>query len=104
MMYSASLCNDFFYNFQISWSVSVLRRLLEKMSERRDIDEVAMAWLLSAQLGNQLIKLVEQLCGSTKSKSVAQYSQDEELVTLFNFVLSNGNKKGIYTSFWAVVY
>lgn len=78
---------------KIFWSISVLRRLLEKMTERRDTDQVAMSWLLSAQLGNRLIQLVEQLCGSTKSKSVAQYSQDEELVTLFNFVLSNGNKK-----------
>lgn len=96
------MCNDFFHDFQISWSISVLRRLLEKMTERRDTDQVAMSWLLSAQLGNRLIQLVEQLCGSTKSKSVAQYSQDEELVTLFNFVLSNGNKKGIYSSCWIV--
>ncbi|XP_045600152.1 E3 ubiquitin-protein ligase listerin isoform X2 [Procambarus clarkii] len=81
-------------NFKPCLSVSALRLLIEKMTERRESDEVAAAWLLSSQLGCRLVQLVDRLCGPVKILTSTQHlMQQDELISLFNFVLRNGNQK-----------
>ncbi|KAK8730798.1 hypothetical protein OTU49_007938, partial [Cherax quadricarinatus] len=75
-------------------SISVLRLLIEKMTDRRERDEVAAAWLLSSHLGSRLVQLVDRLCGPIKILTSTQHlMQQDDLISLFNFVLRNGNKK-----------
>lgn len=75
--------------------MGALRLLVEKMTERRECDQVAKAWLLSPQLGCHLVSLVDKLCAPAELGTSTHHSnQQEELISLFNFVLSNGNKKG----------
>lgn len=81
-------------NFKPSLSVTVLRLLVERMTERRENDEMAASWLLSPQLGSRLVHLVDRLCSPTKYLPSTQHQQQQdELISLFNFVLRNGNKK-----------
>ncbi|KAG7163687.1 E3 ubiquitin-protein ligase listerin-like, partial [Homarus americanus] len=81
-------------NFKPCLSVCALRLLVEKMTDRRESDEVAAEWLLSPQLGGRLVQLVDGLCGPAKVLPSTQHlKQQEELISLFNFVLRNGNKK-----------
>ncbi|KAK7076596.1 listerin E3 ubiquitin protein ligase 1, partial [Halocaridina rubra] len=77
-----------------SLSIGALRLLVEKMTERRESDPVAAAWLLSSQLGSFLVQLIDILCCPERSKGAGSHSgQQDELISLFNFVLRNGNKK-----------
>ncbi|XP_069954752.1 E3 ubiquitin-protein ligase listerin isoform X2 [Cherax quadricarinatus] len=81
-------------NFKPCLSISVLRLLIEKMTDRRERDEVAAAWLLSSHLGSRLVQLVDRLCGPIKILTSTQHlMQQDDLISLFNFVLRNGNKK-----------
>ena len=80
---------------QLNISVGALRLIVEKMTERRESDTVAAAWLLSPEVGSTLVQLIDVLCCPKRTKEGGQEaSQHRELVALFNFVLRNGNKKG----------
>ncbi|XP_068219475.1 E3 ubiquitin-protein ligase listerin isoform X2 [Palaemon carinicauda] len=81
-------------NCKLNMSVGALRLLVENMTERKETDAVAAAWLLSSELGSSLVKLADVLCCPKHAKEESQRTaQHDELVALFNFVLRNGNKK-----------
>lgn len=81
-------------NCKLNISVGALRLLVENMTDRKEADAIAAAWLLSSELGTSLVKLADVLCCPKHAKEEAQQAaQHDELVALFNFVLRNGNKK-----------